>query len=270
MESHILYPLKAPQHYRHKDGKHELQRFLYFYGARGSGKQMYVKSFCASNGLNLIVLDFASFEPLKHLESVYNTARDYQPCVILYDECEGYFQPNTERSLVGKLFAELRGVQDSYNLIWTVFISIHMPEMKLCHTILDMLNQHSHCGFLTERDRIKVLMQAISAHLYNDADFPLSTPNLVFLANVSEHCTPKQIRAFIDKVFDAKLSALHLQHLSTIERTETTLIPTIEDFRAQIISIDSKSPGRITLFDPYEMNVKAYGGHSSGIPYGYA
>jgi hypothetical protein len=83
MEGHVLMPLRAGTHYTHKAGKNTLQRMLYFYGPRGSGKHLYVRSFCGKHNVNLITLDFARFDPLRDLALVYATALDYQTFIVL-------------------------------------------------------------------------------------------------------------------------------------------------------------------------------------------
>lgn len=274
MDAHILYPLKASNHYIHTNGKHQLQRFLYFYGPRGAGKLLYARSFCGKHNVNLILIDFARFDPLQHLELVYATALENQPCVVLYDECEGYFQPNSDRRVVGRLFAELKAVHDSHHLIWTVFLSIVKPTRTpsspgLCHTILELLDQYSYSGEMTERDRIKVMCQAISSKLYNEESFPLNDVNLRLLANAANHCTPKQIHSFVDRVFNAKLTKLNLSSLATTDPQDSSLIPTLEDFKNQLYDIDDKTPPRVTLNDPYEVNIAPYSEQPRNVPYGF-
>jgi SpoVK/Ycf46/Vps4 family AAA+-type ATPase len=275
MDAHILYPLKASNHYVHAHGKHQLQRFLYLYGPRGSGKELYATSFGGKYGVNVVVLDFARFDPLEHLSLVYSTALENQPCIVLYDECEGYFQTNSDRRMVGKLFAELKGVHDSHHLVWTIFLSTVKPipsqrNPGLCHTILEMLDHYSYCGELTERDRIKVLSQAIASKLYSVDAFPLNDVSLRQLANAAIHCTPKQIHSFVERVFNAKITRLNVSSLAATDPKEINLVPNIQDFKDQLYDVDGKTPPRITLTDPYEINIVPYTEAPRNIPYGFS
>ena len=269
MDGHILVPLKAANHYAHKGGKNTLQRMLYFYGPRGSGKHLYVRSFCGKYNVNLITLDFARFDPLRDLELVYATALEYQPCIVLYDQCEGYFRHNSERRIVGKLLGELQSVRDSHSLIWSIFISEVPPMPEMCHTIVEMLNQYAFCGMLTDRDRLKVLTQAIAAKLHRDIDFPLNETSLLYLANAAEHCTPQQIHNYIGRVFHTKLIALQLSNLATLDPTDESLVPSVDDFKSEHIDIGNGKAARITRPDPCPMNIAPYPEVSQTGAYGF-
>lgn len=264
LNTSIIRPLRAPQHYRHGGGILTFDDTLMIYGAESSGKRLLVKTFCAEHGINLVLVDHIGFEPAQDLPRIYEHARQCQPCVVLFDDCNGYFRPNAHPSVISALNRELVKTRQEVSKVWSVFISVENPRNASLHHLLRVAIDHSswtgeieNNQLLNEAEILDVLATAIGRNL-RSGDNPFTAHNMKQLAIFARNCTPGNIFSFIDKVWRCKADSMGLQHMATLSVDSPEMIPEWGFFEATLTR-----PGGghqwMTEFDPYRVNIEPYG-----------
>jgi hypothetical protein len=241
-------------------GKRDLERTLAFFGQRGTGKMLAIKTFCLVEDLTLIVINYAGFLPDRDIRIAYSYAEQHLPCLVVLDECEGAFHPNSgsvDRN-VGILQHWLDKVERSNAPMWTVFISSVIPNLDNIHFAIHKFISHfCWSGELTPAEREKAFRAAINHYLYPGQESPLHENDMMAYVRMSIHCTVGNIFSFIKRVFlyRAKQAGDALAMMSSVD---DALIPTLEDFSLHIVRPGGVGRDRITEFDPATYNVSPY------------
>lgn len=260
----IVLPVRAPHHYTHGGGKLTFDRTMIIYGAKSSGKRFLVRTFCAMHRFNLIEVSHIGFEPVNDLPKIYEKAAASEPCVVLFDDCNGFFRPNTpDARVIAQLNTQLTSMVERYKQVWSIFISVEKPDTNNLHHVLrTAIDQSVWAGsrqindMLNEQERLDVIVEALSHYLYEEN--PFTPQQLRQLVIASRNCTAGNIFSYVERVWRVKADSLDAQRFITLEHNSRELIPEWDVFVNQMTR---PGGGRswITDYDPYVYNIQPYG-----------
>ena len=212
------------------------------------------------NSLILIVINYAGFTPDRDIKLAYEYAEQHLPCLVVFDECEGSFHPQSPGVdyNVGILQNWLDKVQRSNAPLWTVFISSVIPNLANLHFAVKKFISHAvWCGELNGAEREKAFRAAVNRYLYEGQESPLSDNDFAAYVSMSRHCTVGDIFKFVKSVFLYRAKQVGAD-LTMMPQTDKSLMPTLEDFSLHIARPGGVGRDRITEYDPMTYNVAPY------------
>jgi len=250
---------------------------LMVYGASGSGKYFLIATFCAELNFNLIRVPFSGTRPQAHLPLIYEYARENQPCIVVFDDCNGMFRPeqknNVEvlmkeimmnRSMVPDIDITSSQAMPTGTRIWSIFSSIENPNHQRYDPIMQNairmsawsgIPKHDDC--LTEKERFDAFVYALAQNIREDEEPPYTPQNLMDLARIAKYSTVGDIYSFVSDVFENFSNTMDLSQLQALPYNHPALLPPFDFFVRQIYS-----PGEgkkwLSTSDPHEKNVKYY------------
>jgi len=251
-------------------GKMPLAHGLFYFGARGSGKQTLVRTFCAETGLTLLEAYAPGFNPQTELDGLFNSALQAFPSVILFNECEGYFRTGSPHC--GQLWGWLEKLHAAQVPVWVVFCAQVKPDI-LDPSIQRLVKSAVWSGVLCKADLERVWTKAILQHMpQHQPIIPLQVGELAMLVRDSTDCVARNIFDFVSDVFLAKIAALGFE-VDLHASDSIVFIPTARDFKLALIVHPMTGAQRITRGLPDEENILHYTNqfhkeHAIPDPYG--
>lgn len=235
-------------------GRLPLSQTIYFPGSRGSGKRLLVRSFAAEHDLTLYEAQGPGFAPAQELDGLYRDAVQHSPCIILFNDCEGFFAHGSPHC--GQLWGWLDKIRRARLPVWTIFCANVQPSI-LDLSIQRMLDNITWAGVLTELDRERVWLAAFQSYVAGrTASSNSITPTcLKTLLRASEHCVARDIFNFVKTVFLKKVAKIG-RNIELLP-SDTPILPEDADFRECCFQ-DAMGRLRITHLDPREINVTPY------------
>ena len=274
LSNNILGPLRASIHFTIGGGRWIFPRSMMFYGAEGSGKKLLIRTFCKANNINLIHINYAGFEAGEQLDTIYQVASQHEPCIIMYEECDGFFRTHCNPK---DIFAYKRNSDNLNNgnlRVWEIFVNIDVPRphaddprIRIHHTLYEKLagntrwsgDTENEC-IITFEETIGMLGKAISSKLEQNSLPPIDKKQMRHIAGFCAYCTPGNIQSYIDRVWFQHIADMSWNYLLTLSRGAPETLPQFETFEKCLYNSDMGP--KITTFDPFENNVQRYGNFS--------
>jgi len=269
LRGNIAVPLNAEQHFNIeinqkgslKKGKLLIERFMAFYGACGSGKKTVIRSFCREQQISLIEVPFWSFNPFTDTDGIYQEAikaTETSPCIILFDQCQGHYQPNSDRRVVSNMRVMLDRIVESKKAIWVIFVSnVKIDNNSLDKAVYSLLNDCVWSGKLKEGTIVMAIQSCIKRFLHSEQTFPLTARDINSIKNNCKHVIVGDIFNYIARVFSLRAKRNEKDgFLSSLSYNDHKMIPTLTDFEKCYVNIFGQN--RITKYDPFEHNMQPY------------
>lgn len=261
LEKEIALPFQNPEYYdvdssffgkTLERGKIPIDREFVLFGPRGVGKKSLLFALCRHLRLTLIHIDPLRFDPLEHLNQIYDHAiAEKSPALVLLDQCEGYFGEKSPG--VGRLKYNLDRIKHNCLPIWTIFTMSRRPE-ELHWDVRPPSKNSFRAGALNSAERELVFKRAISLLRYDtQTELPLDSRIEKRMLTASLNCTPNDIHLWVQKVFKRALLN-NCQEIGVKKRDDILFLPTNDDFKVLL----DEGADTITEFNAESVNVAPF------------
>lgn len=253
LENSILPPMQRPEEFQlnGKQSGYPVPQAFYFYGRHGTGIRTLIKSFCHEVGANLIIAKHPGFDARSDLRALYNKAAENQPCVVLMIDAEVQFGPNSPNVTLLTSIMETQKRQGMS--VYTIFRAENRQNV-LAPQIQEFLECAVWSGVPDSLELIQLWALALQPYV---KQLP-TRQELNTMASNSEHCLAANIVKCVRNSVSRKVARQNKERtvLSAEQRAFN-----FTDVEFQHIPRVGK---RVTLFDPFQVNVAPFCDYNPG------
>lgn len=243
-------------------------RMLVLCGHPGSGRRTLVRAYAAHAGLTLVeVRERGPALTLADIDAAYAAARAAPPALVLFHGCDGSIAGDAHAQVQSALAAELDDAERDASA-WSI-VAMDAPYTMLPVVLAERAfyagwlappsfsvgAQRAHDGGEARRALVLLMMRERAPNVADITLERIYTENAERIVEASHNTTPRQLAAFMDRVFSAPLSRFSAGEINI--KAAADLLPSTADVAA-LLHVDADRHACILRRPPEEAVVAPY------------